>query len=174
MKSYAGIGSRETPEDVLKAMEAIATSLSLAGYILRSGGADGADTAFFKGCNDKCEIFLPWSGFNGVKHKNARYTINNMHYDLAKTIHPAWDRCKWGARKLHARNTQQVLGENLNDPVDFVICWTSTGGATGGTATAIRLAMQYDIPVYNLKNKEDRDKLKELLIQIKENDEKLL
>ena len=44
-KVYAGIGSRETPDTVLAILEALATVLARAGFVLRSGGAPGADTA---------------------------------------------------------------------------------------------------------------------------------
>lgn len=46
MKYYTGIGSRQTPKDILKLMEDIAFKLAQKGYILRSGAAGGADTAW--------------------------------------------------------------------------------------------------------------------------------
>ena len=53
---YAGIGSRETPEPILDIMtklsEYIYTKTDLT---LRSGGADGADAAFMKGCHGRAE-----------------------------------------------------------------------------------------------------------------------
>ena len=67
---YTGIGSRDTPKKYLRYMELAATYLAENGLILRSGGADGADTAFEKGCdfvNGKKEIFLPWQNFNNNK-----------------------------------------------------------------------------------------------------------
>jgi len=45
-------------------MRRCATRLELLGYTLRSGGANGADTAFEEGCCRK-ELYLPWPGFNG-------------------------------------------------------------------------------------------------------------
>jgi predicted Rossmann fold nucleotide-binding protein DprA/Smf involved in DNA uptake len=60
---YAGIGSRETPPDVQKLIFDIADKLAKKGYVLRSGGADGADLTFEAGCdnsNGLKEIFLPW------------------------------------------------------------------------------------------------------------------
>jgi hypothetical protein len=63
-RSYAGIGSRQTPDHVLAAITAVAKVLAERGYILRSGGAEGADTAFEKGAGKATEIFLPWRGFN--------------------------------------------------------------------------------------------------------------
>ena len=46
---YTGIGSRETPHHILTLMTEIANILDNIGYTLRSGGADGADTAFALG-----------------------------------------------------------------------------------------------------------------------------
>lgn len=65
---YTGVGSRETPNDVMKVMYKFAQKMALHGAVLRSGGADGADTAFEWGCDKKQgmkEIYLPWNGFNG-------------------------------------------------------------------------------------------------------------
>jgi hypothetical protein len=53
-------------------------------------------------------------------------------------------------RALHARNVQIILFEVLDQPVDFVICWTKRGKALGGTAMGIRLAQAYGIDVRNL------------------------
>lgn len=43
---YAGIGSRETPENICKFMTTCATFLADNDYVLRSGAAIGADAAF--------------------------------------------------------------------------------------------------------------------------------
>lgn len=162
---YAGIGSRETPETVLRVMYSTALALSNLGYTLRSGGAPGADTAFEMGAVRK-EIFIPWNGFNGrqsppclcIKGIDLRNAM-----EMAAEFHPAWHRCSPAARKLHARNCFQVLGKDLSTPVDFVICWTKDGGPTGGTGQAIRIAMHHRIPVFNLFNPEDIKSLEKLI-----------
>ena len=69
---------------------------------------------------------------------------------IASEVHPAWDRCNEWARGMHSRNCHQILGYDLKSPVDAVICWTPDGNVVGGTATAIRISMKYDIPVFNL------------------------
>jgi hypothetical protein len=61
---YAGIGSRQTPPDILAQMTRYAKRLQELGWVLRSGGAHGADTAFEHGAGDMKEIFLPWPNFN--------------------------------------------------------------------------------------------------------------
>ncbi len=63
------------------------------------------------------------------------------------------------------RNVPQVLGRTLNPQYysKFVIAWTKDGKATGGTGQALRIAEHYNIPIYNLFNKEDVVKLGEFL-----------
>lgn len=153
---YAGIGSRQTPESVLVQMRDAARHLASAGWVLRSGGAEGADTAFEHGCDSVCgekEIFLPWRGFNGNRSRLCTAPPEAFH--LAARTHPAWDRCSLGARKLHARNVLQVLGMDLSSPVEMVLCWTKGGGDVGGTATAIRLAREHGAKVFNFANQAD-------------------
>lgn len=158
--TYAGIGSRITPPDVMDLIQRAARRLSARGYTLRSGGADGADSAFEAGVptDGQKEVFLPWKGFNGNTSPFYRCTDEAM--DLAASTHPGWKRMGMPAKKLMARNGFQVLGSELRSPVDFVLCWTKDGAeceaergpATGGTRQAIALASRWLIPVFNLKN----------------------
>ncbi len=148
--AYAGIGSRETPADALQRMREIAAMLGDEGWCLRSGGAEGADTAFEQGlsAHHEREIYLPWKGFGG--HGSALCKPSPEAFTLAASMHPAWVRCSRGARSLHARNCQQVLGRDLDDPVTMVVCWTKHGSGAGGTGQALRIAAQHAIPVFDL------------------------
>lgn len=151
MKAYAGIGSRKTPPDILAEMTSLGMSLGKSEWILRSGAADGADSAFEEGCDivgGWKEIYLPWRGFND--HTSEFYNIPEEAYKIAATIHPAWNYLKPWVKSLHARNCQQVLGRTLDDPVEMVICWTPKGKTVGGTVTAINLALSRGIKVVNL------------------------
>lgn len=161
---YAGVGSRETPPAVQDFMRDIAARLARRAYLLRSGAADGADTAFEDGCKavgGRMEIWLPWKGFN--EHADTGFYPTEAHAAVAATVHPAWDRLTRGPRALHSRNVGQVLGRGLDQPVSFVLCWTRDGCIndatrtedTGGTATAIVLAARRGIPVFNLFNPKD-------------------
>jgi hypothetical protein len=169
---YAGIGSRLTPAPVFQAMRDLARVLANRGYALRSGAAEGADTAFELGAVDaygEMEIYLPWPGFNGRTHQSV--PISKAALALAQTVHPNWLELSQAGQKLHARNMYQVLGPNLDEPVKFVICWTADGCSsektrnhrTGGTATAIVLADRHGIPVYNLANPAAADQLRDHL-----------
>lgn len=147
---YTGIGSRETPFEILKIFNNIGKYLADKNYILRSGHAKGADQAFEHGCNEasgKKEIYLPWANFEG---SNSKLVVENLKaYEIAQKFHPYWHNLKDGARKLQARNSHQVLGKNLNTLSNFIICWTKDGKDIGGTAQAIRIARHYEIPIFN-------------------------
>lgn len=153
-KPWTGIGSRQTPPDVLSRMQSIASFLAERDYTLRSGGADGADSAFERGCTGGAkEIYLPWKNFNNnpspffLNKKDERFVKAKA---IASQLHPAWDNCSHAAQMLHTRNVFQVLGWDLNRPSDFLICWTPQGAEFGGTATAIKLAKQHGVAVCNL------------------------
>lgn len=148
-KIYAGIGSRETPELVLQRMGKISSALASLGFILRSGGAKGADAAFEKYAEKK-EIYLPWEGFN--EHSSTLCFVDDRAMKMGEKYHTHWDNLKQGGKLLISRNSYQVLGGSLDDPVDFVVCYTKDGKEIGGTSQAIRIAKDYDIPVFNIWN----------------------
>lgn len=153
MKYITIVGSRHTPLEECEAITQIAKGFALAGYILRSGGAEGADLAGEKGynlvnCYDQKEIYLPWPGFNG--DMSPLNTVCSKALEIAKNIHPNWSVLSQGAQKLHGRNVYQVLGKDLKSPSDLLICWTKNGESVGGTRTAIELAKKYGVPIINL------------------------
>ena len=162
-KYYAGIGARKTPENILELMSEISFKLEKQGFILRSGGANGADEAFEKGILNSTnkEIFLPIKGWR--KNTSPFYNVNKEAYEIAKNYHPFYWKLKPFAKKCMARNSYQILGIDLNTPVEFVICWTKEGMNSnsdpkmydGGTSQALRIAIDKNIPIYNLKNDND-------------------
>ena len=155
---YAGIGSRQTPQAVLETMERIGRAMARHGWTLRSGAADGADTAFEAGAENERgprEIWLPWPGFKGRAADGAatRVGINSQaNRDLARQAHPAWHVLREAVQKLMVRNVHQVLGPEpgSSPPSDVVICWTPDGAGEGGTGMAIPLAERHGVPVVDL------------------------
>jgi hypothetical protein len=170
VRAYAGIGSRETPPDVLELMGALAYRLA-EGWTLRTGAADGADSAFEEGHVAAAgvsglEVYLPWPGFNGHDDLGvARFEPQLQAFDIASSFHPAWDRCSRGAQALHARNVHQVLGRDVDlaDPVKFVVCWTRGGAGGGGTGQALRIARHYHVPIYDLARSDHRTRVESFL-----------
>lgn len=147
---YAGIGSRETPTEILNYFQILGIYFAKQGFVLRSGHAPGADINFEIGCdkvNGQKEIFLPWKGFEG---SNSKFIVNNPKaFEIAEKYHPYWNNIKQGGQKLPARNTHQVLGWDLNTPSNFIICWTKNGKGSGGTGEAIRIGTAYNISIFD-------------------------
>lgn len=154
-RSYAGVGARITPVNILKIMEFVAYYLALGGFTLRSGAAKGADSAFEKGA-DKARgtkrVYLPWARYNG--HGSPFHSLPQMAFDLASELHPYWKTIPDAVRRLHARNTLILLGEEFSDRtrVEFVLCWTPQGRDIGGTGQMIRLARRWGVSLFNLGN----------------------
>lgn len=143
LKKYAGIGSRDTPKHICELMFNIGKHFSQHNWVLRSGHARGADRAFEDGCDAatfgrKKEIF------------KGNDSVDRAALDLAEKFHPAWHNCDADAMRLHARNGYIILGSNLDDPVEFVICYAPGRFEWGGTSQALRIAKHYNIPVINL------------------------
>ena len=147
---YAGIGSRKTPNEILVLMKEVACKLEADGYVLRSGGADGADTAF--------EL-----GVGNSRSKSIYYASDYEPSvdEYIERLHPAPNRLSSYARKLIGRNVKIILGDTLHRPVDFVICWTPAAEITGGTGFTIKVAKDYSdkIDIFNLADESVRKRL---------------
>ena len=162
---YTGIGSRQTPDKILSLMEQLGSYLGQMGYNLRSGGANGADSAFEKGCiavNGRKEIFLPWPGFRGKSGEDyLNLNLNSSEaIKIAALCHPRWATLREGDKLLHARNVHQVLGRDLQSPSQFILFWSRSNGDgdyVGGTSQAIRVAARCNVPYFDLGIKEKYD-----------------
>lgn len=158
--TYAGIGSRETPSIILEQMTTVAKELEQKGYTLNTGKTfnnkeEGADKAFSDGTTRK-NLFTP-------ENQGSR----PREQAIAKEIHPNPSALKQGGLQLMARNTNQIFGNNLDTPVDFVLFYTADGLETsrpqGGTGQAVEMAIRKGIPVINMANPEWRSSLNNIL-----------
>lgn len=135
---YTGIGSRETPRHICIYMSKVAKILDKRGYILRSGGAQGADKAFQSSATNpiiyRGNSHIPQWAFNEAK----KYLPTHANWSI-------WNDY---TKKLVARNMMLVLGKDGKTPSDFVLCWSSDI-TRGGTGYGVRCAMEHDILVYN-------------------------
>lgn len=167
-KYYTGIGSRQTPKEILDLMVEIGRKMSDLGYIGRSGGAEGADSAFQEGAQlsgkSLFDVYLPWgkSGHdkNIIMLNPQKFQNYQQAVELASQVHPAWDRCSDAAKKLHSRNVYQILGNDLRTPSKVCILYAEPRGTysvKGGTNTALQLALMHKVPSWNLYKKESRE-----------------
>lgn len=146
------VGSRKTPTEILDIMTKLGYKFYKKGYIIRSGGAVGADSAFVKNVPKEFqEIYYAQDSNNEVE-------------EIAGKYHRNWKNLNSYIKKLHGRNVFQVLGKDLTKPSIALVCWTPDGCIshntrsirTGGTGTAISIADQETnnyTKIYNLKNK---------------------
>jgi hypothetical protein len=155
--TYAGIGSRQTPPEILSQMTDIAKELESKGYTLRTGDAKGADKSFREGTGNS-EIY-------------RADDATDVTRAIAKEIHPNPDALTDYALDLMARNTNQVFGENLDTPVDFVLYYAEPSNnpirPQGGTGQAVEMANRKGIPTINMMDKDWRNKLNIVIGEIK-------
>lgn len=184
MKYFTGIGSRQTPADVLELMTKTAIYLREEGYYLRSGHAAGADRAFELGAKENSIIYLPWEDFGQKPYKEdpgmevLGHKVCNKQlweryhrtYLQSRNIRSAYD--KESFKMLHGRNVAQVIGtaQHIFDVLSvskFVICYCEfkDGEPQGGTATAFKLAHALEIPIFNLWKKEDRERIEAKVLE---------
>ncbi len=147
--TFAGIGSRKTPEAMQRLLYKICNRLvGIYKGRLLSGNAEGADWACQEGASqaikefDMClshsHIFLPYEDFGFNKHPEiqAGYYVDVTQlptYERAKEFaifhHPKGDELKDYQIRFHARNAYQVHSWNLRPTsvIDFIVCWTPDG-----------------------------------------------
>lgn len=180
---YAGVGSRKTPLHVQDQMRRISDALQQRGWRLRSGGAEGADTAFWEGAvrghwGDEesapatiAEVYLADRGQEKEEYRTDA-TGEAESLALAAPHHPMWARLPSYTKRLLARNTRILLGrlpKSAPVPVRFVVCWTRDGAErattvnTGGTGHTIRVAVAQGIPVLNMVSGDFRQRLWDLV-----------
>ena len=158
---YTGVGARKIDPKKIPLVNRLGKRLDEVGLTLRSGGAKGVDIEFERPVRRTKEIFRPatYTGRLPYGHKVIRGEMRERALEIVAPTHPYWNNLTDEIKELHIRNVFQVLGENLNHPSLFLLCWTADGADginkltssdTGGTGTAIRLANIYEVPVINL------------------------
>ena len=183
--AYAGIGSRETPKEVLALMTKEATWLEGKGYKLQTGYKrkqangklveEGADKAFSDGTKNK-ELFGP-----DMANAKTRSVAEEIHPNLKgmwSSVYNKWvskvgkDKATEyadGAIGLQERNTFQVFGAKLDTAVDFVLFYAEETKdpmrPKGGTGQAVEMARRKGIPTINMANKDWRKELTEVIVK---------
>lgn len=160
---FAGVGSRDTPEDVCKLMQKLAVVFYALGYGLSSGDARGADRAFWEGAllssfyrKIGARIYLCDEWVRGRKADPKNFFYNAQRF-------PTFEKAKqmaleargsfhgldeWGIN-LHSRNVMQIHGASLQDKVEYLVYWAIPVGkkekVKGGTNTSLQLAIKAGI-----------------------------
>lgn len=169
-KVYTGIGSRKIGKENYAFLFQIGKKLKEQGWIVRSGGAQGADSAFGE-ADPLGEHYVPWRNFAVLKNL-SEINVNQFKRDIlekaakiAAEHHKKWDSLSSAVQLLHTRNVFQIFGRSLDSPSKMVIFWApeEKGEVVGGTGQAIRIARSYNIPTYNTYFSETKERLQKWL-----------
>lgn len=166
LRYYAGIGSRTITSEERQKILIIAKKLADSGFVVYSGNAEGSDITFQLGSEKKCVLLLPWKKFN-----QKMYDVNNSldQYEVGKSdegqsmidkYHPSPKSLSYGGRLMMARNWYQIQGFDKYPRVEFVICCANrddSGKIIGGTGQACRIAEDFGLPVFNIRDNDWMD-----------------
>ncbi|MNP89102.1 hypothetical protein D3C85_15020 [compost metagenome] len=175
---WCGVGSRDVPDDIRKAQVWIGHCLALLGGVLRTGDAIGSDYNFMAGYVEGKSNNMPPPQIYYTRLKNQR----NLPHDPQKGYHEAeqystHEQSKAIAFKargsfeglfpsgigLHSRNPMQVLSETLENPCWLLVFYAKPVGkrglVSGGTNTAVQVAVMHGVRKVNLYVDEDRERL---------------
>lgn len=151
-RRVACIGTRRLNDEQKEFCFNWGKTLAELGFVVASGGAEGADLAFMNGAlsvGGRVVCYLPWFTYNesepALKHLNTKkvvYTYDEypIWATLAREVHPAWYRLSNGAKLLHARNSGIILDS-------LEVHAFPSPDRKGGTEQGIRLAKHLNIPV---------------------------
>lgn len=167
----------DVPGEAVILIEQISKLLISKGFTFRYDGnnQDKLSTQAYIASKQRCEIFLPWKGFN----KEVTGKLNRPSataYGFASSLHRAFNKIPPTVRAIVARNVHVILGDECNTPVNLFITWTSDGAevskdvkfeTTGNASFFINACDTLDIPVFNLKNNTAKDRIVEFINALK-------
>lgn len=156
---FTGVGHRDVKHFFVTLASYISEVAVKKGYKLRTGDAIGMDHGFRSGTKaHQRDVYsakkLPWA-IHGPSCNNWDDALA-----IAGSIHPNWGVCTPYVKALHARNVFQVLGEDINTPSDFLVCYARPVDeertmVKGGTNTTYQIARDWNIPIFNLFYRDD-------------------
>lgn len=171
MDYFTGIGATDITLEEGTFLNEIGFLLCQRGLSLRSGKAPGADQQFQKGV-EQCmatgdyirdhQIFLPWRSFEkdnievSFAYDVWEYTASQIEKaeEIVSKVHPVWEKLTRGQRLFHVRNVFQPLGIECDEPSKLLIACADRDSENiprGGTRTAFKIALDWDIPCINIR-----------------------
>jgi len=167
----------EVPGEVILLIEQLSKLLISKGFTFRYDGnsMDKASTQAYSAAKSRCEIYLPWKGFN--KELTAKLNKpTEKAYGYASTFHRAFNKIPPTVRAIVARNVHVLMGDEANTPLNLFITYTSDGAetkadikyeTTGNMSFFINACEDLGIPVFNLKNATAKERIVEFLNTLK-------
>ncbi|WP_164928546.1 hypothetical protein [Gloeobacter violaceus] len=169
---YTGVGSTDPPPDVAALVMTVAQHLAGEGMVVRTGHDKGTDAAFAAGAAPGTrEVYVPHSGAGGYRDGLVVCDPETIvrAARLAASVHPHWKTYNNFQRRAHTRRVFQLLGEDLNSPSAYVICFVPEDGdgkVQGSARTVLALAQVKRIECYNLAELQTRTRFRQRLEEI--------
>jgi hypothetical protein len=148
-------GTRNPGGTAAEVVSRLASFISRLGYTIRTGGADGVDTAAMRGTVGRLELMLPWATYNEALIGKIADSNQDLHVTVYNAMrHPLWTKSVFdlhpkgktlprGPFALHARNYGIVDGSRLG--LAFPNYIGNPNG--GGTSQGIRVAKALNVPL---------------------------
>lgn len=171
---YSAMANVGIDQETIDALIQIAIKLSEKGFTLRTG-ADGKQGELFnplgyalRQVSSKCEMYLPWKGFNNEADGIASKDIAK---DMLAELKPATATLPNAVRAILSNYTHVLTGKMLNSHTKFFLTWTEDGvesigditPKTGNMATPILICSRLNIPVFNVRNPESVERLQRFI-----------
>jgi len=165
-------GDDAIPPEIEKKFVDISKILMAKGFMLRY---NGDQEPFINQVLDidlaRVEMYLPWKSFNtSITPKMKR--PNEKAYHVAAYYHKAFKKLPNPVRAILARDVHVILGENVDNPIKLMLCYSPDGAETikqidykktGNISFSISICDVLGIPVFNLKNEDAVSRLVELV-----------
>lgn len=164
-----GIGTRNLDERMDKTIRGIMKAFSSINdkdfsFILRSGGARGADAAFESSFSGRIISYRADSSHPAKGIDTIAYSEDPVAEELVMRLHPnpgAVSRLHDYSRKLLYRDAWQIIGSPGKDRIlsDFVIAAWPMGTTM---KTALLVAENQGVPVFNVTDPADMERLRDI------------
>ena len=167
----------EVPVEVIEKIKSTFEELNTLGFTLRATG-DNRDKLAVEGekAYERKEYHIPFKKFNpDVEAKTSK--PSKFAYEIAAKYHRAFTKVSNVVRGFLARNVHIMLGSDCNTPVNFIIIYTSCGIETtknikfetaGNVSFNIDLAEELNVPIFNFKNENAKERLTSFLSTYKQ------
>jgi hypothetical protein len=168
-KAYCVAASGDVPEFILDKFKNIAKYMEKNGYVVRFSHGEKVDNVIATHITENKEMHLPWKGFAEMESK---FTYNSPEaLAIAKDNHGAWSQLKKPVHGFLGRNVRLLLGKDTRSPAVLFLTYTEDGcenirtktQATGFMSFMIQVADKCKIPIFNLKNADAEQRIKEYL-----------
>lgn len=163
-KPYGVVGNRDWPADMNQRVIDLVKKLSGLGFVPRTGYMDGLEKVVADAAPDT-ELQLPWKNFAEKESKNTYSSPEVLA--IAKHFSIGFDELKLPIKGFLGKNVRVLLGSKSISRSVFLLCYSEDGaettrqvtGRTGTAGHAIKVACFFNIPVFNLSDKDAEQKL---------------